>query len=98
MQELLRQTRDYPFSAYVRITENAQSLDLAPTFLDAAGLAPFAGFQGMSLWPTLPEGASQVAPDRVLFSYEGRDARKTTGISAMQGAFKLFGPLYSPRK
>ncbi len=84
--------------AGVRITENVQSLDLAPTFLDAAGLAPFAGFQGMSLWPTLREGASQVAPDRVLFSYEGRDARKTTGISVMQGAFKLFGPLYSPRK
>lgn len=82
----------------VRIEENVQLLDMAPTFLDVAGLPSFEGFQGMSLWPTLEEGVSRIAPDRVLFSYEGRDARTTTSISAMQGPFKLFGPLYSPRK
>src|SRR3546814_13923378 len=35
------------------VPEMVELVDLAPTLLDAAGLAPFAGMQGVSLWALL---------------------------------------------
>src|SRR3546814_14007949 len=43
-------------------------VDLAPTLLEAAGLAPFAGMQGVSLWALLRDSTGTAPPRPDVYS------------------------------
>lgn len=66
----------------LRVSALASNVDIAPTLLDIAGLAPAPGFRGVSLRPALADGrtalrqtvlAEQISPKEVL--YAARDSR-----------------------
>src|SRR3546814_11143320 len=50
------------------VPEMVELVDLAPTLLDAAGLAPFAGMQGVSLWALLRDSTGTAPPRPDVYS------------------------------
>ena len=74
-----------------RVTSNVQFLDLAPTFLDYAGLPPCAQFSGLSLRPLIEHGSDTAFRDRPIFSYTGEDLSVDSVRSLILGDWKLLG-------
>jgi hypothetical protein len=72
---------------------NVQSLDLAPTILDMAGLPPCAFFQGRNLNPYLRGAAQNDLWSRIIYSYAGMINSADTPACAILGESKLFGGL-----
>jgi len=75
----------YPgtFDANFRKTEMVELLDIAPTLLDAAGLEPYRGMQGKSLWPLLTGGETNHREDVFCEVDEARGEVGMGGISTM---------------
>lgn len=67
---------DYVFCIFYQ--ESVMSIDLAPTFLDLAGLQAPASFDGLSLTPIMTNQAHSFR-DKVLVEYHGEHQDFVTG-------------------
>ncbi|HEO70081.1 MAG TPA: hypothetical protein ENN80_02385 [Candidatus Hydrogenedentes bacterium] len=81
------------------VEPNVSLIDLAPTFLDLAGLPPCDQFQGMSLWPLVRGEQTTAFQTRPVFSFEGRyDAPLITTGAAIIEDLKAFGLVWTEQK